>query len=353
TQPETAAAQAEETEPAADQAPAAQLRARITAAAAPVPAPIGGIDPDGSDALRIEFSTRGAGVASLRLASEFQDVSDRTKWATDGTLEVDDHVEIQAQQSTGSEFVTPFAALWVEIDRSVVWLIDAGVWTERSPGTFEAIIEDDAGEAQLRITRSFVLEPDSLDVLVSQRIENLTETPRRVRLVTFGPTDLPKGDVTYGGDRRRIRFGYLLRPELDPARTNVLAEKFLSPRNKFLGERDDITRRYAPVRQVWPTGETEQDQLTLVWAGMTNRYYSVVVHDQALEGTTSRAIRSIETVDRVVLEGAADPKLILRLGSPTIDLGPSAVSTAASYRFYAGPKHEPTIADNPRAADAG
>ncbi|MEL7484755.1 MAG: membrane protein insertase YidC, partial [Planctomycetota bacterium] len=345
---------AEAEQPAAVPAPTAGLRARASDGTASF-TPIGGIDPDGPAAMRLEFSRIGAGVSSLRLASEFKHVEQRSEWKTTGEVKLDDHIELQAEQLQAGSVVTPFAALWAEVDGVIVGLT-GNVWRETSPGTFEAIVEDSDGNAQLRITRSFVLPDGSLDVLVSQRVENLTGTPRKVRLVTFGPIDLPKGEVTYGGDRRRVRFGYLLRPELDPARNSVLAKKFLSPRTNFLGPRDEQTGLYVPARDVWPSKDTIADGLSLVWAGMTNRYYSVVVHGQIPEATSDRTFTAVEKVERVVLQNPLDAKastLILRFASPVVELAGNASSTAASYRFYAGPKHEPTIADQPDAAKAG
>ncbi|MEO0630974.1 MAG: hypothetical protein AAFY46_09645, partial [Planctomycetota bacterium] len=192
---------AEAEQPAAVPAPTAGLRARASDGTASF-TPIGGIDPDGPAAMRLEFSRIGAGVSSLRLASEFKHVEQRSEWKTTGEVKLDDHIELQAGQLQAGSVVTPFAALWAEVDGVIVGLT-GNVWRETSPGTFEAIVEDSDGNAQLRITRSFVLPDGSLDVLVSQRVENLTGTPRKVRLVTFGPIDLPKGEVTYGGDRRR------------------------------------------------------------------------------------------------------------------------------------------------------
>ncbi len=340
--------------PASDPAPPAALRARVLDAPLGY-TPVGGIDPDGASALRMEFSAVGAGVASLRLASEFENVEQRTAWATTGDVKLEDHVELQAEQLAAGSIVTPFAALWAEVDGTVVGLTGR-VWREVTPGSFEAVIEDAEGNAQISITRTFVIADGSLDVLVSQRIENLTDTPRRVRLVTFGPIDLPKGEVTYGGDRRRVRFGYLLRPELDPARNNVLAKKFLSPRGSFLGPKDETTGRYVPARDVWPSEDTVKAGLSLVWAGMTNRYYSVVVHGQIPEATADRTFTAVEKVERVVLQNPLDAKastLILRFASPEIELMGGASSVEASYRFYAGPKHEPTIAAQPDAAKAG
>ncbi|MEL6496988.1 MAG: membrane protein insertase YidC [Planctomycetota bacterium] len=344
---------AETEPPAADPEPVVVLRARTLDSTAAF-TPIGGIDPDGPAALRLEFSRIGAGVASLRLASEFQQVEQRTEWKATGDVKLEDHVELQAEQTQAGSVVTPFAALWAEVDGLIVGLT-GNVWRETAPGTFEAVIEDADGSEQLRVTRSYVVPDGSLDVLVSQRIQNLTDTPRRVRLVTFGPIDLPKGEVTYGGDRRRIRFGYLKSPQLDPARNVVLAEKFLSPRTNFLGPRDE-SGWYVPAREVWPNEDSISAQLSLVWAGMTNRYYSVVVHGQTPETTTDRTFTAVERVERVVLQNRVAEKestLILRLASPVIELAGNAATNDASYRFYAGPKHEPTIAEQPDAEKAG
>jgi YidC/Oxa1 family membrane protein insertase len=327
------------------------------------------VDPRGGSGVRIEFSQTGAGIASMRLASEFQSVAASAAWRSTGAMNVADHVEIQAERTAAGQVATPFAALWAEVDSTPVFLVRPGVWRQTAPGSFEAVIETEQGEPVLRIERRFLLADGALDVLVAQRIENLSPTPRRVRLVGFGPVDLPQDAVTYGGDKRRVRFGYLHRPALDPGRDVVLAQKFLTPRSDVLSPRDDAAtprinpltgksfRPYATSRQVWPNQTSAESELTLAWAGMTNRYYAVAVHGPIDPSAPDpvRSFDSVETIERIVLQDDTQPgdgTLILRLTSPQMQIAPGAAADAG-FRLYAGPLHEPTIRNIPAADAAG
>lgn len=345
--------------PAPESAPepmAVGLRARRVAAGASL-TPIGSVDPDAAKLLALRFSRIGAGVESIRLAQEFKAVADRTAYRATGKHDPDDHVEVQSERTNRQgEVITPFAALWAEVDNAIVGLASPEVWRETAPGSFEAIIETAEGEPVARVTRRYVIEDGSLDVLVRQRVENLSDRARSVRVVSFGPVDLPQDAVTYGGDKRRLRFGYLSRPELDPSRSVVVARKFLMPRQSALGPKP-----YAEVSQVWPNATSVEAGFTLVWTGMTNRYFAVVVHGvvtpPAPDQTASvdKSFETVETVERVLLADPVDPAsgtMILRLKSPEVSIEPGRTADL-SYRFYAGPSHEPTIRRSPAAAAAG
>ncbi|MEM9166018.1 MAG: membrane protein insertase YidC [Planctomycetota bacterium] len=328
------------------------LRARVWPAAGDAePTPLGSIDPDADDALRLRFSTIGAGIASIRLADEFRTVADRARYRATGEHKPETHVEVQAEllAPDGSGIITPFAALWAEIDGALVGLAQPGVWRETAPGRFEAVIEDESGVVIARITRHYVITPGSLDIGLEQSIVNATDAERDVKLVTFGAIDLPQDAVTYGGDKRRVRFGYLAKPELDPSRAVVLAEKFLTQRQGVIGS----LQSRQPVRDLWPNETSASAALELVWAGMTNRYFAVVVHADVPDGV-SPAFATVEKVERVLLEDPLRdaPAMILRLQSPTIAIGAGGAADLG-YRIYTGPSHEPTIREMPKALAAG
>lgn len=330
-------------------------------------AAVGSIDADGPLRMKLSFSKVGAGIESLRLASEFDSVENYTRYHVEGEdVGEEHHVELQGEQMSGQSVVTPFAALWVEIEGERVNLIGRRVWRETAPGAFEAIIENEAGQPVLRVTRRYLISEETNDLRIEQRLTNLTDTALTASLVQFGPIDLPADKVTYGGDKRRVRFGYLLKPALDANREVVLGKKYLTPRNDFLGPRNTTVsewqdpttgkffRPYVPAREVWPNPESMKAQHELVWAAMTNRYYSVVVHGVTSE-TDTKPFDNIERIDRVVLQEATQPKdgtLILRLHGKERTLEPGA-SSNESIAVYAGPKSKARIAQNPLADHAG
>jgi YidC/Oxa1 family membrane protein insertase len=302
-------------------------------------APLGGLG-FGSNAyaMQVEFSHVGAGVKSIRLARELDSVrADRA--AKEGAIDPERHVLVQGQVTSGSSIVVPLAALAIEIDGGFVPLTATPdgdpVWRQISadrPGAFEAFVVDGAGERVLRLERVYSLAEGSHDLHLSQRIENLTASPMDVRWREFGPVEL-FADSTYGGEKRRVRFGYLFDQRADPSRQFVGASDFLWPRTKFVG---NGAAREFPGGQVWPNERSRKEGYELVWAGMTNRYYAAIAHPviDAAAGAPDKAFRAVERIDSVVLPGPGT--LIMSFHGPSERLAPGS-SLERRTAMYAGP----------------
>ncbi|MEM1330845.1 MAG: membrane protein insertase YidC [Planctomycetota bacterium] len=329
----------------------------------PVPAPLGGLERNGEWKLRLEFSNYGAGIASMRLADVFVDVVALTKDRSEpGSVDAEGHTQIQSERISGNAIVSPFMAVGVDIDGSFVLLTrdaDGAVWRpiEGTPGGFEAFVLNGDGERVARLTRVYRLRPGSYDLALDQRIENLTGAPFRVKWYQFGPIDMPEEAIGYGGDKRRVRFGYLNSPTVDPARAFVAGEDYLWPRNRALGDRQKPANVYQETDTLWPNRKSEKERQELVWAGMTNRYFGVAVHRQLGDaelssGTFDRTLNTVETIDRVVLEPATGEGMVLRLNSPELTVAPGGAGNA-SIAVYAGPLSRPEIRAHPRAAALG
>ena len=127
---------------------------------------------------------------------------------------------VSAPTPAGHE-VSSFGAIDLEIDGQYVklWADDGEqIWAQTEPGTFVATIDRD-GTPAVRITRRFVVSEDSFELRLEQTIENLSDQAHSMRWIQFGPIDLPVGSIAYGGDKRRVRFGYIY--ETDRAQTVV------------------------------------------------------------------------------------------------------------------------------------
>ncbi len=323
------------------------LSARVVDQAGPLDS-IGGLDPDGSATMEIDFSTAGAGISSITLARYFKDI-DRV-----------DHYEVQSERTyqTGagpSVSVVSLASRAVIINGVLVDLYSTTrgrIWRQVAPGAFEAIIETEAGDAIARITKSYALEPNSYDVRVDQNLENLTETPLTIEWIQYGPVDLPADGLGYGGDTRRVRFGYLLDPNRDPSQQIVATERKLHRRSNVITSPEDEFGR------IWPTDYAMDNGLSLVWAAMTNRYFTFVVHPTIDEAAAKsgqpidkRLILAASRVDRVVVgtpgqSGADDQAVVMQLRSAVMTVPPGdGVDLGIS--AYTGPKWRKTLGENP------
>ena len=340
------------------------LRARVLDAGATYDT-IGGIEADGPERMKVHFSAVGAGITSLRLASEFDNIQSATDFRHGKPVGEEHHVELQYEQISGNSVVTPFAALWIDVDGKRVPLIGKGVWNQIAPGSFEAIVENASGAEVLRLRRTYILTNDTNDLRIEQRIANVSGQPLDVQFVQFGPVDLPKDAVTYGGDKRRVRFGYLLRPELDKSRKFVQSKNYLTPRASVLNPKDPAAlwndpqtgksfKPYLASRQVWPDERAANAGFELVWAAMTNRYYGVAVHTVDQPGEPL-AMNAIEKIDRVILQSGNGPDnsvLVLRLTGKKQSIAPGE-SASDGLMVYAGPKSKAVIAKSPAADAAG
>jgi len=308
--------------------------------------PLGGLDPDGDWLLELRFTPTGAGVESITLARFYT------------TTEKTEHYAVQRKRTVASAAgpdvaVVSLAARAVIINGQTVDLYSttAGpIWRQTAPGAFEAQIEDGAGAPVARIEKRYLLASDSYDITIEQRLINLTAAPLTVEWVQYGPVDLPADRLGYGGDPRRVRFGYLPGASVDPTRQLVLTERALHRRSKIISNPLDEFGR------IWPTDDARNNGWELVWAAMTNRYFAFVAHptvdpSQAAAGAAidKRLAVAAGRIDRVVVPpgGSGDePAVIMQFrsgprtveGGQALDIGLSA---------YAGPKWRKTLNADP------
>jgi YidC/Oxa1 family membrane protein insertase len=359
--PTPPAAEATAVAPPAAGAPAgavslAGLKARAQPAAEW--SPLGSLDRAKGDELQLTFSPAGAGLEALDLAGHFD------------TLKNDKHTRLQAEhvQSAGNGAqggaVVPMAALGVYINDQFVALVGSQaepVWKQVAPGSFEAEVVNDSGATVARVSRKYELTAGSYDFTVRQSIRNESGQALRVRWMQLGAVDLPGESTGYGGDRRRVRFGYLLSPTADPSRRAVVSNEHKQDHAKALGPPDKATGFFAPQMQLWPTVTTQQDGLELSWVGMTNRYFAVAVHPviDVANAAQPMVLPAFSQVDRVVLnryvtggDPPLQPLLALRLQTGVLEVAPGAVQDL-SLGVYAGPLLKKEIRADPATRAAG
>ncbi len=324
---------------------------------------LGSLDPAMAPG-ELTFSGVGAGIRDFRLSEHF----DTWKKNTHHTLQAERTVP-QARQPDGSVApgtLTPMAALAIKVNGVVVVLATnpAGpVWRQVAadkPGVFEAFVEDAAGHRVLRIERAYSLKAPSHEVRIDQKISNLTDAPVQFEWYQFGPVDLSQDADGYGGDRRRMPFGYLQPPAIDPKRQVVSATDYVAyTRLAALGAKDAIGN-FAVEAPVWPNGNSTQKQLELSWAGFANRYFGVAAHPWTDPGAAgqAKAFAWVAGVDRVLLNAIHpdgtpdDPVVALRLRSGALTVGPGGTQDV-SMGLWMGPLSHDVIHDDPVASTLG
>lgn len=336
------------------------IRAEIFGDVAPF-GTLGSLDPSTGLLLHAAFSPNGVGIAELHLAEYYE------------TVRRQKHVLLQSERVWPADApayrTAPFSLAQVVIDGRTVLLMDDAVgpegptpyWREVPGGSpqrraFEAFILDATGERIARVVREFEVSPDSHELILRQRVENLTHAAFEASIRHYGPVDLPLDRHSYGGDKRRVRFGYLLSPNpTDPSRDRaVLAEEFILGRGDgpILGPRDPATREHALVHAIWPNDKSRDRGYRLSWVGLTNRYFGVSLHpvfDPAAPDP-DKTLADVATIYRVLFTDGVSPRdrtMALFAESATKTVPPGGAAGFA-VGVYAGPLDRDIISAEPR-----
>lgn len=342
--------------------------------------PIGSLDPNGDITMRVDFNPLGAGVSAITLARHYETVE-----RLDQVVVQHEHIYTPPPTTADPEpqpiLVVPYSALGIEINGQMISLIGTPVapgrlspdiWREVQPGQFEAFIL--SGDTRIaRLIRQFEVEPESYVLNLRQRVQNLTDQPLSIRWQQFGPIDLDRDVVAYGGDRRRVRFGYLHAPNIQRGDPTVASNDFVwerSPqmciffwaRDRLLGPRSPDTGIYETIRTIWPNDRSRDRNYRLVWTGMTNRYFGAALHPLLAQEVhpDNKVFAAAAFVDRIILHRYVtvggrtdyDPVLILRTTSGATPVAPRTTASM-DMAVYAGPLSRGLIDQHPSAAIAG
>jgi YidC/Oxa1 family membrane protein insertase len=339
------AASAEAAKPAASGSQPAQAGAQPAAASAAgtwtarVPAGMtaaakasdGSLDPAQAP-FRVDYSASGAGIDRI-VSSEHWTTSDASVSARKGAAmnEADHYTLVEARLLDG--FSVPALAMRaVEIDGTFTSLFGA-VWgaDPTRPGSFMTEIVDASGKPALRISRSFSRVGENTAnrylLTVEHAVENLDGKPHAVRLVQYGPGDLPRDPYSVL-EVRRFHFGYLYPPERDPKQDAVTAHGQMYERGTVVEQIDEQNS------VLWPNDASKEGNFGLVWYGTTDRYFAFAVHGPDL---ASKRLQAIEQV-QVRHNGLAAPgdEIFAELWGPVTQIDPGA-RVATTMGVYAGP----------------
>lgn len=310
------------------------------------PTPIGSLDPR-VHPFRIEFTGTAAGVRSIVFSDFWRTASERNQarrhWnaVAKGNEPPPLPADSERYELTradllyegGRTFEIPVLAVHsLEVDGASVSLF-GNVWSERAPGVFTSEIVDADGAVRLRLERAYELAPNSYDLAIRQKVENVGAAPTSIRWIQFGPSDL-SGDPTTYIDVRRFHAGFLMSPTRDPDQATVLATGQMQ-------EHGSVVSRIGKGQFVlWPNDEARANDLRLSWFGSTSRYFALCAHadwhpDRA--GTTKAIAPSVAEV-RVRTNGGAgtDQRVLSELHSAAQTIAPGA-SASFDLGLYAGP----------------
>ncbi|MCL4220015.1 MAG: membrane protein insertase YidC [Phycisphaerales bacterium] len=325
---------------------------------------LGSVQQDSGYEVRAVISPLGAGLESLELTGHFEDL-DRLQ-----------HVMLQKTQplrlGQAEATAVPFALTALVVNGTRVDLTSgpAGepVWTRRAgggPGELEATILDAEGREIVRIERTLRVQPRSHMVEIVQRAVNLTGEPLSIRWVHTGPVSFESSGGGYGGDKRRLRFGYWLNPKAQANDPAVLSYEFTEPLPSVVGVHRAPNGLYTATvsEEVWPNPVSTKRGLRLVWMGITGRYFGVALHPLVDASTTDKTLNA----ERVLRIAGVDPATPINADRNDILKGavvlgllesravsvPAGGSASFDLGAYAGPLSRSAINEEPMAKSLG
>ncbi|MBX3321801.1 MAG: membrane protein insertase YidC [Phycisphaeraceae bacterium] len=258
---------------------------------------IGSDDPNTGYALEVRISELGVGIETLTLSEHRQNLTGQEKIVLQSLHEID----------TGAVGIAvPYALTSLIVNGTRVDLTSgpAGepVWRLREgapAGSFEAFIDDAAGNPVVRVERTIDLALGSHDLAIRQRAFNLTDKPLDIRWIHTGPISMDSETGGYGGDKRRVRFGFWLKPQSQAGDLAVLSNNHTTDFASLVGVKKSNGSFSVPVsEQVWPNALSIKDEHRLVWVGMTGRYFGVSLHPLIDPASTDKVFR-VQNVKRI------------------------------------------------------
>ncbi|MEM9374198.1 MAG: YidC/Oxa1 family insertase periplasmic-domain containing protein, partial [Planctomycetota bacterium] len=298
----------------------------------------------GSGRAYLLFNRYGAGLEMLSLPDSYRSVKHESL------------ISLQSVTEVGGIRAIPFAALAATVNGQTVDLASQPVWREVEAGVFECFIDDPDGSPLLKITRTFRLKPDDqYGFTLTNTVENLSARAVTVSLSQTGPIDLPKPENSYGGDHRRVRFGYLLPVERQSSDTTVLVDDDLKSRKSILGSKVEsgAGKVYPAVNPVWPNEQAAENGHRLSWLAMTDRYFAVAAHPVFDPGSVAqpedKLFDGAASIDRLILNPASaqpDTIMVLRLNGEQLALAPGETAST-ELGVYAGPMSRPSMRRDP------
>jgi len=312
----------------------------------PAPEPWAAIE-DPARTIRVVFTPLGAGVERIEIVDETV------------SIESEDPVVIQRRRVESGVAVVPFAVRGVRVDGETIELAGAPgapVWREKSPGVFEALLENAQGNPVLRLERRYTIREGRHGFVVDQTFENLTPEPREVVFFATAMVDLDPAQNAYAGDRRRVRRGFYLPPETQGASALVRVDDDLAFRTSLLGSKETTpsgATRYPDSNSVWPTEKSLRRGERLSWLALTDRYHAVAIHpvlDPSSAEPSDRLLSpAVASMDRIVLNpfvDKGDTVMVLTTRSDEITVEPGTARTL-THGVYAGPRTKPLLVDDP------
>ncbi|MFG0292672.1 MAG: membrane protein insertase YidC, partial [Phycisphaerales bacterium JB050] len=322
----------------------------------------------------IELTYLGAGIKRILLNKEFETANElvearERKDAGETNIQVEGQYVlvhmgempvVQADGSTVTYRLVPLAAYAMQVGDQTIDLfggISGQLWrTGDQPGEMVAEIENASGQLVVRVVRTYQVDPDSYDIVVEQRVENLTDRELRFSFIQEGPLDLDRDRAGYSLlSMQRVRYGYTLKNQANWQDPQVKADGRLTRMQSVINEVNKAWSKGLGADSLWPPRKPFSGADELVWIAQTNRYFGMIVHPLLdPSAPADKGFDLIGRVDPILLANSDNDgkgRLSMRITSPEF-VAPPASAADLSFGVYAGPldRREMAAQEDPRIA---
>ncbi|MFI4855532.1 MAG: membrane protein insertase YidC [Phycisphaerales bacterium JB065] len=322
----------------------------------------------------IELTYLGAGIKRILLNKEFETANElvearERKDAGETNIQVEGQYVlvhmgempvVQADGSTVTYRLVPLAAYAMQVGDQTIDLfggISGQLWrTGDQPGELVAEIENASGQLVARVVRTYQVDPDSYDIVVEQRVENLTDRELRFSFIQEGPLDLDRDRAGYSLlSMQRVRYGYTLKNQANWQDPQVKADGRLTRMQSVINDVNKAWSKGLGADSLWPPRKPFSGADELVWIAQTNRYFGMIVHPLLdPSAPADKGFDLIGRVDPILLANSDNDgkgRLSMRITSPEF-VAPPASAADLSFGVYAGPldRREMAAQEDPRIA---
>jgi YidC/Oxa1 family membrane protein insertase len=232
---------------------------------------LGSSDEQGPYNLELKLSWWGGSIQQLTLAKYDTSVRDDSPYVLLKPLET--------KGPRGQSIVEyAYAANWVQVNGGKLIDLKRRRWQYRSvevsgdaqAGEYAITLSDGDGNPVLDIVRRYVVEPESYDVQLHQRLVNRTDGPLNVQFRQSIQGDIVADKGAYLGDRRMFFTGFRNLASRQ-GRSTIFGNDYYRFRTSII-----------ETEQIWPNPEIDNEdadvEAQLMWLASTNRYFAIATH---------------------------------------------------------------------------
>jgi YidC/Oxa1 family membrane protein insertase len=303
--------------------------------------PMGSIDPKSGFEFQLKLSSKGAAIKQ----ATFSKFDNRDRKNPQPLVFLSPVRSINGREIlslSNSEFVLVDQQRQFDLDGLSWKSFDKEIGPDGSEkAIFEAVITDPNDEQVIKLTKSYVVVPDTYLLQCELTIENMSGTEQEVHFNLTGPVGL--GREAFRSDMRKVIAGF---KELQGSIISTRLNQKALEKAKTIEDRKLISKKA---------------NANFLWAAATNKYFSAILVPMPDEGKdycdwVIDKTGSFYNPDRDSKANSGDETIGLNLAIASAELNPrnqQGSSKTYNFELFLGPKDKSLFDKNPRYKELG